>query len=328
MRSFLITSNDGGQRLDAFLKKLLPHAPLWAIYRLNRVGKVKVNGKKKWDSSLLEEWDEVKIFLLEEGFHAFMKKDPVISLPEWESPSPYSVLYEDEDLLIVNKHAGVNVHPGDHKSIEVSLIDRVHDSLGTSYHSLTFKPSLVHRLDRDTSGALIIAKTKRALLWMLDLLQRGKIEKIYHAIVLWVPSLKRWTIRKKLFRIENAHHEAKVQVNEESGQTAITHYHVLKEFWKYALIECRLETGRTHQIRVHLASLGTPILWDRLYWNKSENAFAKKNYGISRHMLHAYSLSFPHPLTLKVLTLEAPYPEDISYFLHTIQENWRWEYGW
>ena len=122
------------------------------------------------------------------------------------------------------------MHAGDHKTLERSLIDTVQDFLGKHFQSLTFKPSLVHRIDRDTSGALIIAKTKRALIGMLDLLQHGKIEKIYHAIVLGVPNPKRGTLRKKLFRLENAHHEAKVQVDEARGQTAITHYRVLREF--------------------------------------------------------------------------------------------------
>ena len=135
------------------------------------------------------------------------------------------------------------------------------DLLDKKYDTLSFKPSLVHRIDRDTSGTILIAKEKKVLETLLSSLQSGKIEKIYHAIVICKPPKPRGTIEKKLRRIENAQDEAKVQVAKD-GQEAITHYRTLEENiqGKYSLLELRIETGRTHQIRVHLVSIGCPIL--------------------------------------------------------------------
>lgn len=230
--------------------------------------------------------------------------------------NPLDVIYEDDDLIVINKDAGENVHPGDHKSNESSLIERVQDMLGGRYDSLAWKPSLVHRIDRDTSGVILIAKTKKMLEALLSLLQNGKMTKVYHAIVVGVPQKPRDTIRVRLQRIENAKNEAKVQIHP-LGQEAITHYKTLQENVRshYSLLECQIETGRTHQIRVHLASIGCPILGDRAYGNRSENAFALKEYKIHRQLLHAHSLSFEHPFTRKIITLRAPYKVDMRNIL-------------
>lgn len=265
MQTFSLDREDAHQRLDRFLRKLLPNAPLSSIYRLNRTGKVKVNGKKLHDNTALHAGDIVTLFLEDAVIETFRKN--VHLLPKIDTSNFHIqqfILYEDEHLLILNKPAGMNVHPGDHKSHEVSLIEHVHDALG-KHHSLTFEPALVHRLDRDTSGAIMIAKNKETLLRLLSLIQTGRIEKVYHALVLGTPPKPRDTIRVKLTRIENANHEAKVQIDPLHGQKAITHYRILKNYEKYCLLECRIETGRTHQIRVHLASLGCPILGDTAY---------------------------------------------------------------
>jgi RluA family pseudouridine synthase len=225
-----------------------------------------------------------------------------------------SILYEDEHFLIVNKPAGMNVHPGDHKTKEVSLIELVQDSLGEKYNSLSFKPALVHRIDRDTSGCIMIAKDKKTLDALLTLLQSGKIEKIYHTIVVGTPKKPRDTIRARLLRIEEARDEAKVRVDP-NGQEAITHYRILNANIcdnKYSLLECHIETGRTHQIRVHMAYIGHPILGDKAYGDRGENSFAKREHNITRQLLHARSLTFVHPVSGKELRIEAPYEEDMD----------------
>jgi RluA family pseudouridine synthase len=207
----------------------------------------------------------------------------------------------------------MNVHPWDHKTKEVSLIELVQDMLGESYNSLSYKPALVHRIDRDTSGAIMIAKEKKTLEWLLTLLQTGKIEKIYHAVVCGTPLKPRDTIRAKLLRIEDARDEAKVQIHPD-GQEAITHYETLQTriHEKYSLLSIRIETGRTHQIRVHMASLGCPILGDKAYGNIGENSFARRNYSTWRQMLHARELHFMHPITKKSITVIAPYHPDMT----------------
>ncbi len=309
----LESPSDADQRIDKFLKKYLSEAPLWGIYKWLRTGKIKVNKKKVDQTYRLELGDTIDIYLHDEEIAWFQKAlSPIQSTEAIQKNTSLSILYEDEWLMIVDKPPGINVHPGDHKTKEVSLIELVQDSLFGKYDTLSFRPALVHRIDRDTSGALMIAKDKKTLESLLQLLQWGKIEKIYHAIIIGTPLKPRDTIRAKLLRVENATDEAKVRVDP-SGQEAVTHYSTLNANIrsKYSLLEIRIETGRTHQIRVHLASIGHPILWDKSYGQSGENSFARREYGIGRQILHAEQLSFVHPRTHTLLTIRAPYPRDM-----------------
>jgi 23S rRNA pseudouridine955/2504/2580 synthase len=310
---------DAEQRLDRFIRKYLPNAPLGGIFKMLRTGKIKVNGKKKDQTYKLEIGDEISFWLTDDEISGF-KQDSVRTIQEkqpenkkeWNITTTLEILYEDEYLMVLNKPAGINVHAGDHKTTESNIIDQVQDYLRWKYDSLTFRPALVHRIDRDTSGCLLIAKDKSVLESLLSDLQSHKIEKIYHTIVSGLPIKKQDTIRAKLLRIENAKNEAKVQVDE-TGQSAITHYLVLQQFHLnpiFSLIECRIETGRTHQIRVHMAHIGHPILADRAYGDKSINSYLKRDLAINRQLLHAYSLAFIHPKTLKKIIIQAPYPKD------------------
>jgi 23S rRNA-/tRNA-specific pseudouridylate synthase len=165
--------------------------------------------------------------------------------------------------LILNKNPGINVHPWDHKSEEVSLIEQVQDYYAQRLDSLTFSPSLAHRIDRDTSWVIVIAKQKQALVQITqDFKEKKALKKVYFAIVIWKLSHKSWTIKKSLARREKAHNENKIHVSE-SWQEAITHYTVLEEYvlslpeWDVTLsaVEVQIETGRMHQIRVHMAHI-------------------------------------------------------------------------
>lgn len=309
--------SDADQRLDKFLKKFFPNLALGAMYKMLRTGKIKVSGKKKEQNYRLTFGDEIEIFLNDEEISALQKvaKNPEASKKQ---KSPLEIIYQDDFLLIVNKSAGVNVHPWDHKTSEVSLIEQIHDFLGKKYNSLTFKPSLVHRIDRDTSGCLIVALQKNILEKLLSELQNHKIEKIYHTIVVGKMPKPRDTIDAKLLRRENAKDEAKVIVSPD-WQRAITHYKTLREFnigdQIFSLLECKIETGRTHQIRVHLAHSGCPIVGDKAYGNRKINAFIKNNLGIDRQLLHANSLEFFHPGLGKKIKIEAPYKSDFEKFL-------------
>lgn len=315
MKQFIITENDANQRLDKFLKKLFPNATLGLIFKLNRKNKIKVNSKKQDNEYKLVVWDEIKIFLPDSDFITLMtqKKDVEIKTNILDKKT---IIFEDNDVLVINKEPWIIVHPWDFKTKEISLIEQAHDYLWNKLNSLTFKPSLVHRIDKDTSWIIMIAKTKNALDSLLKDLQNDKIIKIYQAIVIWKPEKKSSIINKKLLRIENAKNENKVSVDEK-WQTAVTHYKTLKSNikWKYSLIECRLETWRMHQIRVHLASIWCPILWDKTYWNKSENYFASREYWVSRQMLHAQRIEFNHPTKKTKISLEARLKEDMKKLL-------------
>jgi 23S rRNA pseudouridine955/2504/2580 synthase len=318
MKQFTITPNDANQRLDKFLKKLMPNAALSLIYKLNRKNSVKVNRKREDNEYKIQEGDSIELFIKDEEYALLTTtKAPVAQKTDKEWLNPRDIVYEDGELLIVNKNPGTIVHPGDFKTTELSLIAQVQDYLWEKLHSLTFKPSLIHRIDKDTSGIVMIAKTKPCLDVMLGALQSNKIEKIYLAVCLGAPPETRGVIKRKLRRLEHVERENKIVVDDEGWQTAITHYQVL-ETWlheKYSLVECRLETGRMHQIRVHLASIGCPVLGDNVYGDKQENAFAKRIYGIGRQLLHASRIGFVHPKKKTPVSYTARLKEDMAKLL-------------
>lgn len=310
--------SDSEQRIDKFLKKYLKNAPLWVLYKWLRTGKIKVNRKKVEQTYRLASGDHIELHLTDSELTELRKVEEILPTP-WENK--LEILFEDESFLAINKTAWINVHPWDHKSNEASLIELVHDMLWNQYDSLSFRPSLVHRIDRDTSGIILIAKEKRALEVLLYDLQKGNIEKTYHAIVVGKPAKPRDTLSLRLERREEVKNEAKVIVSA-TGQEAITHYRTLRVniHDKYSLMECQIETGRTHQIRVHFEHIGIPILGDKAYGNRGENSFAQKNYGIMRQLLHARSLIFLHPKTRETIHLIAPYPQDFEKMLYQSQQ--------
>lgn len=310
--------SDSEQRIDKFLKKYLKNAWLWMLYKWLRTGKIKVNRKKVEQTYRLKIWDYIELYLTDTEVRELRRSESVVVIP-WERK--LEILFEDDAFIAVNKSSWMNVHPWDHKSDEVSLIEYVHDYLWRARESLSFRPSLVHRIDRDTSGIILIAKEKRALETLLSDLQNRKIEKTYHAIVVGNPVKPRDTLSFRLERREQAKDEAKVIISSD-GQEAITHYQTIREniSGKYSLLECQIETGRTHQIRVHLAHIGVPIVGDKSYGSKWENSFARKNYGITRQLLHARSLVLLHPKTRNQMHIIAPYPLDFEQMLHQNQE--------
>lgn len=315
---------DAGQRLDRFIRKYLPNMPLGGIYKMLRTGKIKVNGKKKDQMYVLEIDDEISFWLTDEELEKW-KFQKILDTGDAHSAIPLSdkkmvpldVLFEDDYLMVINKPSGINVHPWDHKTTESSIIEQVQDYLKGRYDSLTFRPALVHRIDRETSGCLLIAKDKSVLEKLLLHLQAHEMEKVYHTIVKGIPLKKQDTIRARLLRIENAKNEAKVRVDD-LWQSATTHFTLLQELHinqPFSLLECRIETGRTHQIRVHMAHIWHPVVWDRAYGDRSINSYISRELWISRQLLHARSLAFIHPKNNQKLIIEAPYPTDFAKIL-------------
>ncbi len=335
MKQFKITENDANQRLDKFLKKLFPRATRSLIYKFNRKDKIKIkfNGsewkfKKRDNEYKLQFWDEIKIFLSDKDFDELSKKEEVKKVNKNDKFNKKDIVYEDNDLLVINKNSGINVHPWDHKTKESNVIAQVQDYLWDKLNSLTFKPSLIHRIDRDTSGILMIWKTKNLLTRLVnDFKDHKKVKKTYYAIVLWKLPKRKGTIKDKLLRIENAKNENKVKIDNDLGQTAITHYHTLKEHifqteqWVLILteVEIEIETWRMHQIRVHMASLWNPILWDKTYWNKKLNSFFERNYWLKRQALHAWKIEFLHYGRDKKMKLEARIKDDLVKFIEKIK---------
>ena len=333
MKQFKITENDANQRLDKFLKKLFPRATRNLIYKFNRKDKIKIKFdgsdwkfKKRDNEYKLQVWDEIKIHLSDEDFLELSKKEEIKKINKSEKFDKKDIVFEDNDLIIINKNSWINVHPWDHKTNESNVIAQIQDYLWDKLNSLTFKPSLIHRIDRNTSGILMIWKTKNILTRLVsDLKDHKKVKKIYYAIVLWKLSRKKWTIKKNLLRIEDAKKENKVQISD-NGKTAITHYKTLKEHILQTKegvqilteIEIEIETGRMHQIRVHMASIWNPILWDKTYWNKKLNSFFEKNYKLKRQALHSWKIEFMHYGREKIMKLEAKIKNDLKDFINNI----------
>jgi len=320
MKSYIITQNDSWQRLDKFLKKLFPNATLSLIYKINRKNKVKVNKKREDNEYKLQIDDTINIYLNDNEIEELTKKQEekkeIINKFDIKN-----IVYEDKEVLVVNKDPWINVHPWDHKSTEVSLIEQVHDYLWNKLNSLTFKPSLAHRIDRDTSWIVIIAKDKNLLTKLVnDFKNHTNIKKIYFAVVIWSLKNKSWIIDTPIIRITDAKNEDKVRVDP-SGQKAITKYKVLNETeydlpeWKIILSELEVEilTWRMHQIRVHLASIGHPIIWDNKYGDKKLNSYFKNNYNLNRQALHSWKIEFKHYIKQKNISLVANIKNDLTF---------------
>lgn len=334
MQIIKIEENDANQRLDKFLKKLFINATRALIYKFNRKWKIKVKVlwddwfKKRDNEFKLSIWDEVKLFLSDKDIKELSeeKKEEKFSLDNKFNKK--DIVFEDWELFIINKSSWINVHPWDFKSKEVSIIQQVQDYLWEKLNSLTFKPSLIHRIDRDTSWILMIAKKKDILSKLVeDFKNHKKIKKTYLAICFWKLPQKSWTINKKLLRIENAQDRNKVEINEEKWQRAVSHYKFIEELvvktknWNQniSVVEVEIETWRMHQIRVHLDSIKCPIIWDKAYWNKSLNHYFEKEYWVKRQMLHAYKIDFFHYWRKKNMELTAKMKDDMQKFLNKLK---------
>ncbi len=314
MKTLLIDKADEGQRLDRYLRKYLPSAPLSAIYKLARTGKIKINGKRVINEYRVEEGDLMDLHVSDDMLMAYQKTSATPVLPtQTKARLSDWILYEDASILAINKPSKINVHPGDHKSNEVSIIQMAHDYFEGKYSSPMFSPSLVHRIDRNTTGVLLIAKDRHWLNFLLDELQSHRMRKKYLALVTGKLQGNQ-TIRSPLLRIENAKNESKVRVDP-NGQKAITHYKSLFASDKISLLEVELETGRMHQIRVHLSSIWHPILGDSVYGKREKNRELQIAWESFRQMLHARELAFVHPVTRKLTTIIAPIPEDMRIAL-------------
>lgn len=289
MMKIAIDDKQAGGRIDKFLK----HGAFFDasgtradIIRLIRQEKVTVNGKPAKPSYVLREGDEISI----DG-DISVYKGTVSARADMKIP----VMHEDENLLVIEKPAGIQAHPDAHEKgntivnwlmAEYPEIKDVHDDSAGAI----LRPGIVHRLDRDTSGVMVIAKNMKTFNALKKLFQDGKVSKTYLAIVHGRPEQKKGSIDKPLAKAANYKRQTIA-----SGRTrttikgAVTEYEVVKEFAEYSLVEARPKTGRTHQIRVHLWSIGHPVVGDDLYKPKDASKMAIK---AKRQLLHAAQLSF------------------------------------
>ena len=312
MKEFIIDEKYENQRIDKYLKKLLSRASLTLIYKMIRKKDIKVNGKKVKENYILKKDDVVSMFLYEDRFLELSEPVSILDLD-----IEFDVVYEDEKILIVNKPAGLLVHEDDDNCLN-TLANQVLTYLYQKKEydpsqDIGFTPAPVHRLDRNTSGLVIFGKTMRALQDLNEMMKkRHCIKKSYLTICKGeMASCELIDYMKKskdqsLVRVVSKETEGALKMH--------TIVECLKTNRSFSLLKVQLVTGRTHQIRVHLASVGHPIIGDSKYGDFELNKEIKKQYHLSHQFLHAYELSFVRPigslkyLQDKVIQCELPLP--------------------
>jgi len=295
MQEITIGTNEAGQRLDKFLAKYMKLAPKSFFYKMMRKKNITLNGKKCEGGEMLAEGDTVKLFLADETIEKF--SEIKVQKIQKEKKVQLSILYEDEDILAVNKPAQMPVHPSlnhyDH-----TLANAVCGYYNDQEIPYTFR--CVNRLDRDTTGLTLIAKHMLSSAILSTAAARREISREYIAIASG-KTPESGTIDAPIGRVAGSTIER--QIDFENGERAITHYRRLAYHDGLSLLSLHLETGRTHQIRVHLKSIGHPLIGDFLY-NPTDTT-------IKRQALHSYRLTFSHPITGESFVLTAPLPDDM-----------------
>lgn len=287
MKKYIVDEN--GKRLDAYIAYKDEDITRTTAQKLIEQGNIKVNEKKQKVSYKVTEGDIITIEEIE-------PKEIELKAQE----IPIEVIYEDSDIIVVNKPKGMVVHPANGNP-DGTLVNAVMAICKDSLSGIggEIRPGIVHRLDKDTSGLIIIAKNDKAHVNMSNQIKNHEVKKTYIALVRGVVKENKATIDMPIGRSNSDRKKMAVNKN---GKNAITHINVLKRYDKYTLLEINIETGRTHQIRVHLSHIGYPIIGDSVYSN------GKNEWEISGQCLHAWKLEFKHPTTGKEMKLEAPLP--------------------
>jgi 23S rRNA pseudouridine955/2504/2580 synthase len=301
----LIGSEQAGQRLDNFLFRMLKGVPKSRIYRMLREGELRVSGRRSKPEYKLVEGDEVRIPPVRVAEPA-----PTPAPGEITHPLLDHVIYRDDALLIIDKPAGQAVHGG--SGVSLGVIEQLRQELPDARFL-----ELAHRLDKETSGILVLALKRSALVELHRMLRDGEPKKTYLALAVgeWRDPVRHIKLSLHKFLTEDG--ERRVEVNEE-GQRAHTIFRRMKVAGGYSLLEAELKTGRTHQIRVHLAAVQHPIAGDTKYGDAGLNR-TLKHQGLKRMFLHSARLEIRHPLTGAELKLEAPLPADLQSFLDTLE---------
>lgn len=299
-----VDDNMAGKRLDAALAGAMSEFSRSFIQKLIENGSVLIDGSPCNKKEKVSEGTVVTVILPEPDVLDVVAED-----------IPLDIVYEDEDLLVVNKPAGMVVHPapGNYSGTLVNAL-MYHCGDNLSAINGVIRPGIVHRIDKDTSGLLMVAKSNRAHIGLSEQLKDHSITRRYKAIVYNNIKEDEGTVdapigRDPSNRLRNA-------VVYQSSHNAVTHYRVLERFGEFTLIEAVLETGRTHQIRVHMTHIKHPLLGDSLYGPQKKNKL-----GASRQMLHAGTLGFIHPVTGKYLEFTCPLPEDFEKVLTKLRER-------
>ena len=289
--ALILTADRAGERVDVFLSRSIENMTRSASAKLLEEGAVLLCGKPVKKNYKMCLGDELEVTLPE--------PEPVAAIPQ---NIPLDVVYEDEDVIVVNKPVGMVVHPAAGHP-DGTLVNALLYHCGNSLSGINgqLRPGIVHRIDRDTSGLIISAKNDLAHQCLADQLQDHSLYREYEAVCVGNLKEDTGTVDAPIGR--HPVDRKKMAIDHKNGRNAVTHYTVLARYPGYTHIQCRLETGRTHQIRVHLASTGHPLLGDVVYGSK------KPYPGLAGQCLHARKLSFVHPRSGERMTVECPLPD-------------------
>jgi 23S rRNA pseudouridine1911/1915/1917 synthase len=282
-----VPAEAAGERLDRFLASLPEVGSRAAAERLVEEGAALVDGSRRPKSHRLEGGEAIELEVAESAPNELQAEE-----------LPLRIGYEDEHILVVDKPAGIVVHPSPGHTTGTM----VHGLLGRTAGGDDERPGIVHRLDRDTSGLLVVARTEEAYERLQELIRNRELERRYKALVRGRPRSWRGRIEAPIGR--DRHDPTRQSLDTETPREAVTHFEVERLLERHALLDIRLETGRTHQIRVHLAAIGLPVVGDPIYGIADEQ--------LKRQFLHAWRLAFPHPVTGDPVEVESPLPPELQ----------------
>ena len=298
-----VNEENVGKRIDSFIPMVQEDISRSMVQKLIEQYNINVNGKDTKHSYKLKLNDEIEIFV-PEAKEINLKAQDI----------PLNVIYEDNDIIVINKPKGMVVHPANGNP-DGTLVNAVMNKCKDSLSGIggEIRPGIVHRLDKDTSGAIIVAKNDKAHIALSEQLKNHEVKKTYLALVRGIIKENEATINMPIARSKKDRKKMDVDKN---GKEAITHFKVLGRYKnKYTLLQINLETGRTHQIRVHLSHIGYPIIGDEVYSN------GKNEWNVSGQCLHAWKLEFIHPITGKKISLEAEIPEYLKNIIKELEEE-------
>mgnify|MGYP004505720587 FL=1 len=302
MKEFIVEKEEIGKRLDAYLSLKNEKISRTMVQKLIEEGNILVNGKNPKASYKVSEGDKITLEEIEPKEISLKAQDIAVD-----------VIYEDKDIIVVNKPKGLVVHPANGNP-DGTLVNAIMAICKGSLSGIggEIRPGIVHRLDKDTSGIIIIAKNDEAHINLSEQIKNREVKKTYIALVRGFVKENEATINMPIGRSPKDRKKMAVVKN---GKNAITHIKVLERFNNYTLLQVNIETGRTHQIRVHLSEIGYPIVGDYTYSN------GKNEFGIVGQCLHAKSLKFRHPITNKEMYLEAELPQYFKDVIKKLEET-------
>lgn len=302
MKEYIVSQEEKGKRLDTYIPSVDTDITRTSAQRLIEDGNILVNGKNAKVSYKIQENDKISVEITEPK-QIELKAQNI----------PIEIIYEDSAIIVVNKPKGMVVHPANGNP-DGTLVNAIMAICKDSLSGIggEIRPGIVHRIDKDTSGLLIVAKNDNAHVKMSEQIKNHEVKKTYIALVRGVFKENEATIDMPIGR--STSDRKKMAVNK-NGKNAITHIKVLKRFDKYTLLQVNIETGRTHQIRVHLSHIGYPIVGDYTYSN------GKNEFDVIGQCLHAQKLEFKHPITQKDMCLEAELPQYFKDILDKLKDR-------